>query len=353
MARAERALCATTRADADQRALDSSRNAMAMAESALGDAGDLLQRARELVVAAGNPALSATERKDVANELQGLRDQLLQVANRSDGSGGFLFGGQGISAPPFADRPGGVRYDATAGDQRSASDEPLPLTVDGPSAWLNARTGNGVFQTQAVVSRGGAWIDAGRVLAPGQVTGASYQVLFTVSGGATTYSVLRDGAATALTNATYQSGQAIVVDGMSLVISGQPADGDRFDAVPAGPALSIFDTLDAAAAGLHNSAASGANVTQTVQFALRDLDSGMANLNSQRAQVGSWLNRIDNVENRIADKKLAAQVERSHAEDLDMVQAVSDFQSKQTSYDAALRAYSAVQHLSLFQYLNN
>jgi len=34
-----------------------------------------------------------------------------------------------------------------------------------------------------------------------------------------------------------------------------------------------------------------------------------------------------------------------------MVQAISDFQLQQTSYDAALRAYSMVQRLSLFQYL--
>ena len=30
----------------------------------------------------------------------------------------------------------------------------------------------------------------------------------------------------------------------------------------------------------------------------------------------------------------------------------TDFQQQQTSYDAALKSYSAVQRLSLFQYLN-
>ena len=49
---------------------------------------------------------------------------------------------------------------------------------------------------------------------------------------------------------------------------------------------------------------------------------------------------------------LAAQTERSNAEDLDMVQAVSDFQNKQSGYDAALKSYSLVQKLSLFQYLS-
>ena len=51
------------------------------------------------------------------------------------------------------------------------------------------------------------------------------------------------------------------------------------------------------------------------------------------------------------DGKLLAQTERSAAEDIDMVQALSDFQQRQTSYDAALRAYASVQKLSLFDYI--
>ena len=36
-----------------------------------------------------------------------------------------------------------------------------------------------------------------------------------------------------------------------------------------------------------------------------------------------------------------------------MVHAISDFQAKQSGYDAALKSYAMVQRLSLFQYLNN
>ena len=52
-----------------------------------------------------------------------------------------------------------------------------------------------------------------------------------------------------------------------------------------------------------------------------------------------------------ADAKLLAQTERSAAEDIDMVEAVSTFSTRQTSYDAALKAYSMVQKLSLFDYI--
>jgi flagellar hook-associated protein 3 FlgL len=55
----------------------------------------------------------------------------------------------------------------------------------------------------------------------------------------------------------------------------------------------------------------------------------------------------------VAGQKLLAQTEQSNAEDLDMVHAISDFQLKQTGYDAALRAYSTMQRLSLFDYLGS
>ncbi|MDE2629119.1 MAG: flagellar hook-associated protein 3, partial [Burkholderiales bacterium] len=53
-ARSERAQAAQQRTVANQRAVDASSNAMTLTESALGDAGGLLQQARVALVAAGN-----------------------------------------------------------------------------------------------------------------------------------------------------------------------------------------------------------------------------------------------------------------------------------------------------------
>ena len=66
---------------------------------------------------------------------------------------------------------------------------------------------------------------------------------------------------------------------------------------------------------------------------------------------GETLNRLDRLGSRLAQEKLDAQQARSEAEDLDMVQAISDFQNRQSGYDAALQTYSIVQRMSLFDYL--
>ena len=60
---------------------------------------------------------------------------------------------------------------------------------------------------------------------------------------------------------------------------------------------------------------------------------------------------IAKAEQRVQQAKLDAQTERSEAEDLDLLAAISDFQNRQSGYDAALKTYSIVQRMSLFEYL--
>jgi flagellar hook-associated protein 3 FlgL len=348
-ARVERSMAREARADASQRALEASRNSMVQAESAMGSVSELFQEARELVVQAGNPVYTDAQRRDIGLALRGIRDQIFQIANRSDGAGGWLFGAQGSASPPFVDAPGGVQYVGSQGLQMAASDEPLPLTADGSAVFLRAASGNGVFVTEpGAGNTGAAWIDAGSVTNPSALTGSTYQIVFT---SATTYDVLQDGAATAITGATFVSGQSITVDGMTVTLKGQPASGDTFDLTPSSRELSLFDAMDRLVNELTTAGRNSGQRAQTVATGLRDLDASLNNLVAERARLGQVLNQTDAAENRIADGKLLAQTERSAAEDLDLVQALSEFQQRQTSYDAALRAYASVQKLSLFDYI--
>jgi len=78
----------------------------------------------------------------------------------------------------------------------------------------------------------------------------------------------------------------------------------------------------------------------------------LTQLGAARAAAGQVLNRIDSEGARLDTQKLASTTERTNAEDVDMVHAISEFQNKQSGYDAALKSYAMVQRLSLFQYVN-
>lgn len=261
-ARAERALAAIGRADASQRALDTSRNAMALTESALGDAGEMLQQARELVISAGNGSLTDTDRRTLAEAIRGLRNDLLAVANRGDGGGRYLFGGQGSDVPPLVDGVNGVTYRGTGGEQLASAGEITPLSVDGYAAFLSTP---------------------------------------------------------------------------------DPAD-------PTQP-LSVFTALDRVINGLLTPGQTPTQVAALVSTGLGDIDATGATLAQWRSRAGESLNRLDGIESRLGQAKLNAQTERSNAEDLDLIAAISDFQNQQTGYDAALKMFSTVQRLTLFDYL--
>lgn len=255
-ARGERALAALSRLEATQRGVQASRNAMALAEGSLGDAGNDLQRARELLVLAGNGTLSDEERRSIAIDLRSLRNALFATANRTDGQGGYVFAGQGSAGPPFVDGPGGVTFQGVPGAAQVATGEGLPIAVDGDLAWMR----------------------------------------------------------------TSPSGR------------------------------NLFGTLDAAIADLTTPGRTPAQVANNLTY-LGELDGAMERLQSVRSQVGGVLNRLDTIEGRVADARIANETERSDATDLDFTEAISDFQNRQTGYDAALRSYALVQRMSLFQYL--
>jgi len=364
-ARAERALAQISRTEADQRTLDASRNVMTIAESSLGSATDLLQTARETLVAAGNGSYSDSDRKALVAKLKDIRSQLLTVANTSDGGGGYVFGGQGSSSPPFIDTTTGVVFQGQAGETLASQADHLNLTVDGQQVWLNAKSGNGVFNTapgtNSVTSGangGTGWISSGSVTAPSQLPypatpAPTYAVNFHVTGTTTTYDVLEDGNPIA-SGQPYTSNQQIAIPGkgMSVAISGIPADGDTFNVTEAQNDLNVFTSLDNTIAALQATNPKGGAVQQAVNTGMTQIDAALSSIQGARSAVGEQLNRMDGIQSRNDTHKLAAQTEKSNAEDLDMVSAISSFQNQQTGYQAAIQSYASIQKLSLFQYIN-
>ncbi len=352
-ARAERARIVQSRVETEGRALGVSRNAMLLAEGALGQGGELMQSVRETLLAAGDASYSAGERHALAVQLTQLRGQLLALANQTDGSGGFVFGGQGSTAAPFMDGIGGVQFGGTGGQVNVASVEQMPTTVDGQQIWLGVRSGNGVFDSAADPANTGAgWISAGTVSSPAALTGSSYELVL-AAGGPTgiTYAVLKDGLASAITAAPLTPGQAISVDGMAISVSGAPLAGDRFSLTPSTQTLSPFAALDRAISVLNNPSANSGQVAQAVEFGVRDADAVLSHLLTARSQTGATLNRLDAIETRNRDRGLWAKTVQSDAEDLDMVQAVSNFQNRQSGYQVALQTYAMVQRMTLFDYI--
>ena len=349
-ARAERAAIVQLRITSEQRSVQASRSAMTLTEAALGQVGDVLQDARETLATAGNGSYSAADRAALAAQLTQYRSQLMTLANAGNSVDGFLFGGQGATVTPFVDTPTGVLAAADGGQSQLSSTEQMPATVDGKAIWLGANSGNGVFVTRASASNtGDGWINAGTTGLP-QVSDR-YVITFANDAGNLSYSVEKNGAATALSGVPYRPDTAILVDGLSVNVKGTPADRDSFSLSPSTADLSPFAALDAAIATLGNATANAGQAAQAVNSGLRDLDAVMGHLQAARSEVGSMLKRLDTIDGRNQDRALWAKSVQADAEDVDMLQAISTFQNQQTGYQAALQSYAMVQRMSLFDYV--
>ena len=128
-----------SRQDSYQTALNTVQNRLQGEDSTLSSVSDLLIRAKEIAVQANNDTLSSDNRKALGVELQGLRDQMLSLANTRDSSGNYLFAGSKVSQAPFMSIAGGSpQY---AGDQTRMSvmvgeNRTMPINRTGTDAFV-------------------------------------------------------------------------------------------------------------------------------------------------------------------------------------------------------------------------
>ena len=369
-AQAERAQNRMARITVEQRALEVQKSAIALGESTLGNATTLLQQFRDLLVQAGDGANSPAERETIAKQLVGLRDELISLANRQDANGMPLFHGLGSTSKPFE-----VSADGTVPDpdysfnglpgQTAAGDVAIPATLDGRAAWMDVPEGNGVFTVAlGTGNTGKMYTDVGLVKdAPLMAAeGTDYTLSFHVDAttGAATYDVLNNTTGVATTVMAYTAGQSITLGGIAVVVKGVPAEGDTLEVNATVPTdrPSIFGVLDRAIAGMFEpgSTAKGAtssmaNFNHELAISLAQVDTSLERIGAVRGRAGDLLNRADRIHDTQEDRSVQAEGDRSRAEDMDMIQGLSDFKNQETGYQVALQTYASIQKLSLFDYL--
>ena len=347
------------RVTADLRALESSRTSLAQAESSLAESSELIQKARDLMVSASNATYGPNDHADMASQIEGLREQMLAVANRQDTEGRTLFGGLGGAAQPFVDLYGpggaGVQFEGHRG-QAAPGEISLPQALDGEAIWMRLPPGNGSFTLDLPAGNtGDVRTGPGQVIDAAQLTGHDYSVGFASVAGQMQYTVTDLSTGTPVpghASVPFQSGKSIAFDGLSFNMTGQPAAGDTVELRPVTGTTDIFKIMQNAIDTLRKSGTeSDAARNQSLSRVLSELDSGLDRVLLARGRAGEWLNRADSLDNSLKNRSVALENQKSQLEDLDMVQGISDFQNQQVGLEAALKSYAQVQRLSLFQFI--
>ncbi len=269
---AEREQARMQRIQSDQRALEAARRNIELSESTLGDVNDLYLRAKELIVQGGNGALNASDRRTIADELEGIRERILALSNTQDTLGRPLFMGQGTlntSGQPFVE----------------SVVAPTPQTYGNDSR---------IVQWQGVAGQ----------------------------------------------SAPTETSLPHILDGERIF---GPSGTQAND--------SIWETLDRAIIALKNPSLSANQLATELGQANANLAVRLDAVLSARGQLGDWLNRADAVQTALKAREDYHIAQQSELTNLDMVEAISRFQTQQLAYQAGLSSYAQVQRLSLFQYL--
>lgn len=333
-----------------------------LTESALGRSIGLLQSAREAAIQGGDGALNEADRRSVAASIRALREELISLANGSDGEGNFLFSGFQTDVKPFTSTTAGVQYNGDDGERllQISTGRQMAVSASGADAYMRIRQGNGTFVVGGdPANTGTLTYSPGTVIDSTALTGDDYRIEFTVTGTAltgftTTYDIINTTTtATVAAAQPYTPGQAIAFDGMQVVLDGAPADTDAVNIVPSGR-QSVFQTLADLADALEAPAlaeSDRARLTNALTDALVNLDQGLDRLTSVQSVFGTRMRETDNTQEASESRGIQYKATLSQLQDLDYAKAVSDMIRAQTNLQAAQQTFVQTSRLSIFDYI--
>lgn len=242
---------------------------VSLEESVLSQVTTAITSAQGKIVNAGNGSLSDDDRASLATDLQGIRDQIMNLANSTDGNGRYIFGGYKTATPPF---------DQTTGAYTGGSEQ-ITQQVDAARTMVIAHTGTEVF------------------------------------------------------------------DSLTSNAQAEPNGGTS--------ETSLFKMLDSAIAALKTPVSGDEAAQATAQAAVDKTSRGLANsLNnvlSVRAELGTQLTELDNLDALGSDRALSQTQQMSDLIDVDWNSAISSYTMQKAALTASYQAFTDMQGMSLFQ----
>lgn len=254
-AQAQNSQYATARTFATQR--------VSIEEKTLSQVTTAIQSAQEKIVYAGNGTLSDDDRASLATDLEGIRDQILNLANSTDGNGRYIFAGYKTDAAPF-DADG--TYNGGA--------ENVQQQVDSARTMVIGHTGNLVFDKDP---------------------------------------------ASASTD----------------------ADSNIF--------VALNKVIDALKTPVGDDESLKAVSSEAIDRANRSMKGALNNVLTVRAELGTQLNELDKLDSLGDDRALAQTQQMSNLVDVDWNETISNYTMQQTALQAAYKAFTDMQGMSLFQ----
>lgn len=242
-----------------QRNADTANAELRTIESTLANVEQVVMRVQELALRGNNGTLNDHDKRVIALEVSGLREQLVAISRTQNESGEFVFSGSRTDTAPYEEVDGELQFvgDGLVRSVNLGSTITLETRVDAES----------VFGASGAVDQ------------------------------------------------------------------------------------SLFKTFDLLGDALSDSELPNAQFATAMASALNSLSTGLERVTSERAAVGLKMNRVDDQISLNDSFNLKLQETLSGLQDLDYAKAISEMNLQMVALEAAQKAYTNTQGLSLFNYL--
>ncbi len=140
---------------------------------------------------------------------------------------------------------------------------------------------------------------------------------------------------------------------LQVTVSGQPAAGDAFTVAPS-TNQSVFTTVQNLITALQQTtptAASQAQLNNSIGGAINNIDQALGNMQSVQATVGARINTITTQQSVATTQQVQLKQSISTLQSLDYASAITSLDQQNTTLSAAMQAFTLTQGLSLFKYL--
>jgi flagellar hook-associated protein 3 FlgL len=329
-----------------------------LAEGQLGQADTLVSNIRDGLLRGSNGSMTSSERQAIADEMTKSLEQLMSIANTKDESGNYIFAGHKTDQKPFAfDANKQVVYSGDARLQKSnvATDVQVNINIPGDAAFMNAPNAMGDYGVSYLAGQQGDFVvSSAKITPPAVHVPDVYTFNFVDDGAGGTNLEVLDSALPAnivTTVVGFDAAVPVSFNGIEVKIAGTPQIGDSFT-INEVSQVSIFDSLSKAVSLMVNGPQiqTPAGQSELAQL-LNNIDSGVKQMSQERSVTGTNLKVLEQYNDNHTDEKLINTAALSKVEDLDLSEAITEFEKQKLALNAVSSVFSKVSSTSLFDYI--
>jgi flagellar hook-associated protein 3 FlgL len=341
--------------DKYQRNITQAENKNSLIDTTLANAEGIMFELKDLMLQANNGVYSADDLASIGQQASQSLQQILDIANTKDASGGYVFAGYQIDDAPFVlqtDNSVNYRGDNGVRELQIAKNVSIATNQSGEQVFQKVPNAIGDFSATYNTNTSGLAVESASVADASIYDSVTTPADFTINFTTATDLTITDGAGNVTNVSGYTAGQTIAFNGIEVKLSGNPLPGDNLSLTPE-QNIGVFDTINSAIDWINTKVGSGEDPQVQVDFnrIIEQLSDSMNHLTSRRAQSGINLQVIDRQQSNHLDTALYLTSARSSIEDLDFAKAISTFEQSKIALQAAQQTFTQVQGLNLFSYI--